>query len=453
MPQTQQQQEPPREPIGDILSALDTGDVGSIRVTLTKLHPADIGQIIESLTPEQRPAVWAEIPDDKLGETLLEMSEGVRATLLQELDKESIVAAVRLLDVDDIADLIPELPDEILADVLLTVDRAARADLGEVLSYPEDTAGGLMNTDALTIREHIPLQVVSRYLRLRGELPEFTDKLFVVNRESRLSGVLPISVLLTQPGSDRVSQHMNREPVAFKALDTHTDVAMAFEKYNLVSAAVVDEDNKLIGRITIDDAVDVLREAADHSLMARAGLSEEEDIFAPVSRSVKRRALWLAVNLVTAVIASWVIAHFERTIEQLVALAVLMPIVASMGGNAGTQTLTVVIRGLSMGTISPANARRVLRQEVLVGGLNGLVFALAVAGIAVLWYQHYTLGLVIALAMVINLAVAAAAGVLLPMLLQRFGIDPALAGGVALTTVTDVVGFLALLGLAAVLLV
>ena len=448
-----QPSEPNKELFSNILQALESGDGNAISNTLSELHPADIGPLIAGLTPEQRPTVWERIPDDKLGETLLEMPDQVRASLLAVLDKDAIVAAVRGLDVDDIADLIPELPDEVLADILLTVDRGARAGLGEVLSYPEDSAGGTMNIDALTIREHLPLRVISRYLRLRGELPEHTDKLFVVDRENRLKGVVPIAVLLTQPDSDYVGAHMDREPVAFNVMATHTDVATAFEKYNLVSAAVVDDNNKLLGRITIDDAVDVLREAADHSLMVRAGLSEEEDIFAPVRRSVRRRVLWLAVNLLTAVLASWVIAHFEHTIEKFVALAVLMPIVASMGGNAGTQTLTIVIRGLGMGTISPANARRVLWQEILVGGLNGLIFALAVAIIAVLWYGHYTLGLVIALAMIINLAVAAAAGVLLPMALQRLGIDPALAGGVALTTVTDVVGFLALLGLAALLLI
>jgi magnesium transporter len=436
-----------------LIAAMESQDSERIRVLLSDLHSADVAKLLESLTPEQRPAVWSEVSPTAKGEVLIEVPDGVREDLLADLDKETLVTAVRYLDIDEIADLIPDLPDDVLADVLFNVDKEARASLGEVLSYPEDTAGGLMNVDAIMIRENISLRVVIRYLRLRGQLPEYTDKLFVVDRKNYLKGVLPVSTLLTAPASDRVGIHCDRKPIALNAMDPQEDVAQAFEKYNLISAPVVDEQEHLIGRITVDDVVDVIREDADHSVMARAGLSQEEDIFAPVARSTKNRAVWLGVNLITAIIASWVIGQFEGTIEKLVALAVLMPIVASMGGNAGTQTLTVVIRGLGVGTITHANAWQVLKKEFLVGGLNGVIWALAVAMVATLWYHDYALGLIIALAMIINIVISALAGVVLPLVLQRLGIDPALAGGVALTTITDVVGFFSLLGLAALFLI
>ncbi len=436
-----------------LITALESDDAERIRLFLSDMHSADIAKLLEGLTPEQRPAVWSEVPPTAKGEVLVEVPDGVCEDLLAGMDKEALVTAVRYMDIDDIADLIPDLSDDVFADVLFTVDKEARASLGEVLSYPEDTAGGLMNVDPIAVRENISLQVVIRYLRLLGRLPEYTDKFFVVDRENRLKGVLPVSVLLTAPATDRVGIHFDRKPFTFNAMDPQEEVAQAFEKYNLISAPVVDDREHLIGRITVDDVVDVIRDDADHSVMVRAGLSQEEDIFAPVARSTKNRALWLGVNLVTAIIASWVIGQFERTIEKLVALAVLMPIVASMGGNAGTQTLTIVIRGLSVGTITRANAWRVLQKEFLVGGVNGVIWALAVAAVATIWYHDYALGAIIGLAMIINIVVSALAGVLLPLLLQRMGIDPALAGGVALTTVTDVVGFFALLGLAAIFLI
>jgi len=440
------------EQIKYLVEAIESDREQDLRPMLAELHPVDTARLLESLTPEQRPAIWAEQSNADRGEILVEVSDGVREDLLQGMDNPELVNAIRDLDIDDIADLIPDLPDDVLADVLFTVDKEARAGLDEVLSYPEDTAGGLMNVDAVAVRENITTRVVIRYLRLKGEIPENTDKLFVVDRKGRLMGVLPVTLLLTSPADERVGRLVDREPISFRAMEPQDNVTGAFEKYNLVSAAVVDEQDRLLGRITIDDVVDVIRENADQSLMARAGLIDDEDIFAPVTKSAKSRALWLGVNLITAISASWVIGQFEETIEKLVALAVLMPIVASMGGNAGTQTLTIVIRGLSVGTISQANAWRVLKKELLVGSLNGLIWAFAVAVVATVWYHDYGLGIIIAMAMVINLIVSALAGVGLPLLLQRLGIDPALAGGVALTTLTDVVGFFALLSLAAVFL-
>jgi len=444
-----------KEQIDDLHALLEAEEIDVVRLRdgLASLHPADLADLLEALPPEQRHQVWAVTDPDVMGEVLLEVSEGVREDLVRHMDVRQLVAAARTLDTDDIADLLPDLPDEVVTEVLFALDRQDRDRLNAVISYPEDTAGGLMDVDAVTVRQNITAEVVLRYLRRRGELPEYTNRLFVVDRNNRLVGTLLLTKLLSADPKVRVGEIMERKPVKFTALTPDTEVADAFERYNLITAPVVDDENRLLGRITVDDVVDVIREQADHSLLARAGLSEEEDIFAPVAQSTRSRAVWLGVNLITAFVASWVIGQFEDTIARLVALAVLMPIVASMGGNAGTQTLTVVIRGLATGTITSTNARRVLRKELMVGGLNGLLWAVVVALVAVAWFHDYFLGLIIGAAMIINIVVSALAGVLLPLLFRRLGIDPALAGGVALTTVTDVIGFLAFLGLAAAFLV
>ncbi|MGE5241230.1 MAG: magnesium transporter [Bacteroidota bacterium] len=436
-----------------VLAALEAGDAAQIREILSELHPADIANILEGLPVEPRATVWAQVDIQRMGEVLLELPEAVRVDLVRLMDDRSLVAAVHALDIDDIADLIPDLPDDVIAEILFALDKQDRQRLDAVLSYPEDTAGGLMNVDAVTVRENITLEVVLRYLRRRGELPEHTNQLFVVDRGDRIVGLLSVSRLLTTDAHTRVSRVMEREAVKFTALTPDREVAAAFERYNLISAPVVDENNRLLGRITVDDVVDVIREQADRQVMAPAGLSEEEDIFAPVARSSRRRAVWLGINLVTAIIASWVIGLFENTIQKMVALAVLMPIVASMGGNAGTQTLTLIVRGLAMGTISESNARRVLLRELMIGAVNGLIWALVVAVVAVLWFHQWLLGVLIGLAMIINLAFAALSGVAIPLLVRRLGVDPALASGVILTTVTDVVGFFAFLGLATLFLI
>jgi len=436
-----------------VLAALEAGDTAQVRGILAELHPADIARILEGLPPEPRTTVWAQVDAQHMGEVLLELPEAVRTDLVKLMDDQALVAAAHTLDTDDIADLIPDLSDQVIAEILFALDKQDRQRLDAVLSYPEDTAGGLMNVDAITVRENITLEVVLRYLRRRGELPEHTNQLFVVDRSDRVIGVLSVTKLLTSDARTRVSQVMSREVVKFTALTPDKDVAAAFESYNLISAPVVDENSRLLGRITVDDVVDVIREQADRQVMAPAGLSEDQDIFAPVARSSRRRGIWLGVNLVTAFIASWVIGLFEQTIQQVVALAVLMPIVASMGGNAGTQTLTLVVRGLAVGTISESNARRLLTRELMIGAVNGLVWALVVAAVAVWWYANLVIGAVIAAAMIINLGFAALSGVGIPFLVRRFGVDPALASGVILTTVTDVVGFFAFLGLATLFLV
>lgn len=436
-----------------VLEALEHEDTGEIRGILAGLHPADIGDLLEGIPPEQRHEVWRQVNPKLMGEVLLEVPEAVRADLLEEMDHASVITAVQALETDDIADLLPELSAEVTAEILYFMDKQDRQRLDAVLSFPEDTAGGLMNVDAVTVRENITLQAVLRYLRLSGELPEFINELYVVDKSLRLVGTLQLAKLLTADPKLHVREVMDAKPVKFTALTPDGEVAAAFERYNLINAPVVDEDERLLGRITVDDVVDVIREEADHSVMAPAGLSEEVDIFAPVVRSARDRAVWLGVNLVTAIIASWVIGLFEHTIEKVVALAVLMPIVASMGGNAGTQTVTLVVRGLALGTITGANAQRLLIRELMVGVLNSMLWALIVAVVAIVWFKHLGLGLLIAMAMIINLMFAALAGVIIPVGVRRLGIDPALASGVALTTVTDVVGFLAFLGLATLFLI
>jgi len=439
-------------PIENIVHLLDTNDVSAIQLAFSKAHPANIADALEQLTPIKRPLAWVHIPQAEKGQVLAELNDGVFKVLAHELDKDELVNSIKVLELDEIADLIPELPESILADVLFAVDRETRNNLGEVLSYPEDSAGGLMNLDATAVRDNVSLEVVLHYLRRLEELPEHTNTIYLVNRSNQLTGILPLDRLITAPASDSAIMHAIDNPISFESNVSEEEVAKAFADYDLISAPVIDENNQLIGRITIDDVVDVIREQAEHDIMATAGLREEEDIFAPVTKTSRSRTVWLAVNLLTALLGSWVIGQFEGSIQQLVALAVLMPIVASMGGNAGTQTLTVVIRGMSVGTISHGNLFNVLKKETLVGVLNGLIWAIVIAAIAGIWYQNIELGLVIAAAMIANLVIGAIAGVCIPIFLDNVNIDPALAGGVALTTVTDVVGYFSVLGLATLLL-
>ena len=445
----------PKKPdyLKQVLAALEAGDTAAARAVLSGLHPADISHVLEGLTPELRATVWGQVDIQRMGEVLLELPEEVRIDLVKQMDGQALVAAARVLDTDDIADLIPDLSDEVIAEILFALDLQDRQRLNAVLSYPKDTAGGLMNVDAVTVRENITLEVVLRYLRRRGELPEHTNQLFVVDRSDRVVGALPVSRLLITETRVRVSQVMERDMVKFTVLTPDKEIAEAFERYNLVSAPVVDENNRLLGRITIDDVVDVIRDLADRQVMAPAGLSEDEDIFSPVVRTSRKRAIWLGVNLVTAFIAASVVGLFEQTIAQVAILAVMMPIVAGMGGNAGTQTLTSVIRALALGIVSEANARRVLIKELMVGAFNGLVFALTVGLATILWHQNYLVALAITLAMVINLVMAALAGVTIPILVRKIGVDPAVASGVILTTITDVVGFFSFLGLATIFLI
>jgi magnesium transporter len=353
------------------------------------------------------------------------------------------------MELDDLADIMGDLPEAVNRQVLRSLEQQDRERLRAVLAYPEDTAGGLMNTDTVTVRPDVVLEVVMRYLRARGGLPERTDQLFVVGRNDEYLGSLAIGRLLTQDPQRTVAELMDTSVEAINANLPESEVASIFEDRDLLSAAVVDDRGALVGRITIDDVVDVIRDQADHSMMRMAGLDEDEDMFAPVFKSARRRAVWLGVNLATAFLAAWVVGLFQATLEEVVVLAVLMPIVASMGGIAGSQTLTLVIRGMALGQIARSNARWLIFKEIAVGLLNGFAWALVVALAVLLWFRTWEVGAIIAAALVINLLFAAIAGVGVPLLLKRLRIDPALAGTVILTTVTDVIGFMAFLGLGA----
>ncbi len=432
--------------------ALDSGRHGPVQRVLSALHPAEIGVLIESLPPGEREIVWNLVGDEDRGEVLLHLNEELRARLIEAMDVEAVVAASEGLEIDDLADFIDDLPETLTQRVLDSMDAVQRSRVEAVMSYPYDTAGGLMNTDPVSIRPNVTLEVVLRYLRMMGEMPSHTDMLFVVDRYGHFLGILPIGKVLTLNPNITVSEIMDRE---FQALpvDTHaTEVAKRFEDRDLISAPVVDERNILLGRVTIDDVVDVIRDQAEHNLLAPAGLDEEDDIFSPVQRSAKRRAVWLGINLITAFMASAVVGLFEATLDQVVALAVLMPVVASMGGIGGSQTLTLMIRGLALGQINTSNATALLKKELSVAVINGVLWAVVVAGVVLLWFRSPMLALVIALAMLLNQICAAFAGVALPLLLKKLDIDPALAGSVVLTTITDVIGFFAFLGLGATLL-
>jgi magnesium transporter len=447
-----QEQEKSQKRLQRFSEALESGRLINIRQMVNELHPAEVGHLLESLPRNERELVWEMVEAEKDGEILSYVNDDVRAKLIHQMETDELVAAAESLATDDLADILQDLPDMVIHEVLQSMSEQDRFRLEAVLSYPEDCAGGLMNIDTVTVRPNVTIDVVLRYLRLRGELPEMTDHLFVVNRNDQFLGLLSIADIVTKDPSLMVGQVMMRDFEPIPADMSETEVAGLFEKRDLVSAPVVDDDGKLLGRITIDDVVDVIRDEAEHSIMSMAGLDEEDDIFAPVVVSSRRRGVWLGINLITALIASWVIGLFDATIEQVVALAVLMPIVASMGGIAGSQTLTLVIRGMALGHIGSANARRILVKELAVGCLNGLLWALVVAAISTIWFGNYMIGVIIAAAMLINLVAAALAGATIPLIMKKMGIDPALSSSVLLTTVTDVVGFFAFLGLATLIL-
>ncbi len=436
-----------------ILELLEYGATSELREYLHDIHGADLAAVLESLPPSVRSLVWYEVSESDMGEMLTELSDQVAESLMSEMEPRTLVRVLQMLDIDEIAEIMPQCPSKVAAEILITLDEERRKGLDTVLSYQEDTAGRLMNIDAPVVREGVKVAVIMRYLRVVGELPEYTDKIYVLNRQGKLRGAILLRDLVTASLDAQIDDCIDEDLFRFSPDDPEEQVAQVFERYDLTSAPVVASDGRLLGRITIDDVVDLMKDTAGKNILAPAGLDDEDDIFAPVLYTARRRALWLGINLITAVIASMVIGIFEATIEKLVALAVLMPIIASMGGNAGTQTLTTVIRGLGVGTISTANALDVLKKELLVGGLNGLIWATVVAVVSIVWYQNYLLATIVATAMLVNIVVSALSGVLLPVMLEKVGIDPALAGGVSLTTITDVVGFLAILGIAALVLV
>lgn len=437
-----------QEQLTEVIESYGRGSLDETRFLLTSLRSKEIANLLESTPPKVRRVLWELLDEEEENKVLQHLHEDVLGDFLESMDTEQLVAAADNLDTDDFADILQQLPETISRQVLASLDARDRARLEAVLHYPDDTAGGLMNTDTISVRPRHAIDIVLRYLRLRKELPDATDALIVVNSRDEYAGMLPLARLLTSDPSVTVREVMDSQAPVIPVDLVDTEVARIFAEQDLISAAVVDDSGKLLGRITIDDVVDVIIEDADEAVLAPAGLDLEEDTFAPILKSARRRFLWLVINLLTALLAAAVINIFEATIVKVVALAVLMPVVASMGGIAGTQTLTLVIRGMAVGQLGPANLRFLLNREFLLAVLNGLLLATLVAGVAAFAFQDLLLGGVIALAMVTNLIVAAVSGSLLPGLLQKLRIDPAIAGGVVLTTITDVTGFFVFLGLA-----
>ncbi|MEP3351371.1 MAG: magnesium transporter [Marinomonas sp.] len=438
-----------------VTESLESGATMQIRYLLNGALPAqDVARLLESSPPKERKLLWELIDSENQGEVLQYLSEDIGAQFMKNMDTERLIELSENFESDDLADLLQHLPETVVKEVLASMTTQDRMRVEALLSYSEDSAGGLMNTDTITIRPNITIDIVFRYLRRHDILPDMTDNLLVVSRSDRLLGTLPLTKLLVSDTSDIVRDIMETEFTVIEAETPASEVAQLFEKMDLVSAPVIDgKSKKLLGRITIDDVVDVIRDEAEHSMLSMAGLDDDEDTFAPIMKTTRRRAVWLGVNLVTAFIASYVIGLFQDTLDQVVALAILMPIVASMGGIAGSQVLTLVIRGIALDQIGTTNTRWLLNRELIVGLINGLLWATVIAALTALWFDNMKIAYIIAGAIIINLLFAATTGTLLPILLKKVGIDPALAGSVILTTVTDVVGFLSFLGLATIFLI
>ncbi|MHB1216548.1 MAG: magnesium transporter [Thiobacillus sp.] len=428
------------------------GYLAELQARLEDLHPADIAYILEALPQDERRLVWNLVDAEHNGEILLEVSDSVRETLIENMDKAELLAAAESLDTDEIADIAPDLPRDVIQELLTSLDTQKRAHLQSALAYPEDTVGALMDFEMVTIRSDVTLEVALRYLRRLGELPDQLDKLFVVDRGDAIIGVLPLKRLLTTDPEASVAAVMVEDFVKFHPEDEADEASQAFERYDLVMAPVVDAQGRLIGRLTVDAVVDYIRESTGADMLSMAGLKEEEDLFSSVWRSAKNRWMWLAVNLVTAFLASRVIGAFEGSIEKLATLAALMPIIAGIGGNSGNQTIALIVRGLALGQITQANARRLIVKELGVALFNGLVWGSVVGIVTWLLYDSPALGGVMALSMLLNLLVASLAGIFVPMLLERMNRDPAIGSSVMLTFITDSMGFFIFLGLATVLL-
>jgi len=435
----------------DLSEALKAGRLQPIRQMINDLPASEMADLLESLPPGRRNLVWELINPASDGEILVHLNDEVRSQLIDVMDNHELVAATSDLDLDDLADILDDLPEQVIQQVMRAMDRDDRERLTRVLAYPEDSAGGLMDPDVVTVRANVTLEVVLRYLRMLGELPENTDSLLVIDREGRYFGRLTLTDLLIRDPGELVSQYTDTSLPAINVNLPDSEVAALFEHHDWVSAPVVDEQGLLLGRITIDDIVDVIRDEGEHTVMSMAGLDEEDDMFAPVIASSRRRSVYLGFNLIGAFAAASVIGLFDATIEQVIALAVLMPVVATMGGMAGTQTFTLVVRGMATGQIGAGNTTALLTKELAVGGINGLLWASVVASIAFAWFRSTELGLVAAMAIMINLLAGALIGVLVPTILRKLSIDPALAGGVVMT-LCDIIGFTAFLGLGTIFL-
>ncbi|MCY9855026.1 magnesium transporter [Vibrio mediterranei] len=436
----------------EVSEALENGRFVYVRRQLQDMEPEDIAHLLEASPRKSREVLWQLTDPEDYGEILDELNEDVKDSLVSKMAPEKLAEATEGMDTDDVAYVLRSLPDTVSREVLSQMDTADRLRVETALSYPEDTAGGIMNTDVITIRGDVDVDVVLRYLRMKGELPEATDALYVIDEEDMLIGHLSLSTLLTTQPDVKVVDVMDDADEAIHVETSDSDVASLFERRDWVSAPVVDSEHHLVGRITIDDVVDIIREDAEHSMMSMAGMDDDEDTFAPVVKSARRRSVWLGANVLAALAAASVSNMFEATLEQMAAIAVLMTIVPSMGGVAGNQTVALVIRGLALGHIGDSNRRELLLKEAAIGFLNGVLWALIIGGIVVAWKGDWMLGGIISAAMMTNLLVAGIAGVTIPILLKKMNIDPALAGGMALTTITDVVGLSVFLGLATIMI-
>ena len=437
----------------EVQNILENYSIKNLDLFLAELHPSEISDLLESMESSNRAELFERLDPKKRGEVLSESSVSIRNSLLEFVDPEGFINETSSLEPDDLTDIIQDLPEPMADQVLLSMDAQNRNRVAESLHYPSDTAGGLMNVDVLTVRPDVEVDVVLRLLRRFGPVPENQNQLFVVDRSNKLVGsVMLLNLLMAEP-EIRIGDLMQKVGIPINAFTDAREVTLIFERYDLIEAPVINEDNKFLGFISVDDVVDVLMEETDRSRLSSAGLATDYDMFAPIIKTSSKRSVWLAVNLATAFLAAWVIGLFETTIENMVALAVLMPVVASMGGIAGTQTLTIVIRGLSIGQVGSANSKSVVFREIIIGFFNGCLWALVVALISSFWFDNVGLGAIIASAMVVNMVTAGFFGAMIPLTLNKLGIDPALAGGVMVTTITDVVGFFAFLSLASYYLI
>ena len=442
--------------LDELSEVLDSGAIIKARNLLNALYPSEIADVIESSPRNRRDLLWSLVSNDNKGETLAELTEEIRSNLLDELidegGPEGLAVIAKNLDTDDLADIIHSLPKNLVSKTVKSLDKQNQDRLSKVLSFPDDSAGGLMNIDTINVRSNVTVEVLLKYLRSLKKLPEQTDIVFVTDIMNKYFGFVSIQDLLVTNTGTLISEIMTKDNNIIEPDTTQHEVARIFENADLVSAAVVDRDGILLGRITIDDVVDVIREEADDSVLNMACLNKDDDIFAPIIQSTKRRSLWLGANLLTAILAAAAIGIFEATIEKVVTLAILMPIVASMGGIAGMQSLALVIRSQALDQIGSSNSRLLILKEASIGVLNGILWSSVVALAVYLWFESIFLGIVIAAALLINLIIGAISGVSLPLILAKFKIDPALAGGVILTTITDIVGFISLLGIATLIL-
>ncbi len=431
--------------ISALNDALNEERMGAVTRIVNGIPGAEVALFLESLPGDKRQQVWEVVDEATQGEVLVSLHDEVRDSLIEEMDTEQLVEATRDLDLDDMADLIVDLPEEASNQLILSMDKASRELLNQVLSYPEDSAGGLMNPEVVTVRTDVTVEVVKRYFQFRGALPTPVGDLFAVGRKGHYKGRVPIAVLLTCDPKTPIKEIIDEDAPAILDKTPASEVAQDFEQNDWISAPVVDDKNILIGRITIDDVVDVMREESERAVMRMAGLNEEGDMFAPILSSSKRRAIWLGINLLTVLLAAFAIGFFEETIQKVTALAILMPVVASMGGIAGSQTLTLMIRGMATGQVGSGNIRDLLSRELMIGVINSILWAAVVAGLTAFWFKNWDISVVIAMAMAVNLVAGALAGVVIPVMLRRMSIDPAIAGGVVLTTVTDIVGYVSFL--------